>query len=213
MPKKVLIIEDNAVEAKHAQEELAKAGIKYSKAVSTLSEGLEAMPNYDALLSDLFFPAGSVSTEQYVKKFLPLYEQFAQRIIGAEATVLRAVKQVATTFGMTPRDYVDKVMSHLKPEFIYHEAKEAIENQERYERFLKTVDDIKNGKNLPLGIIATERATQLGLPSAIVTSINHHDYAFESVRDQVKVPYRDTLVNNKKDWKGGIELLSERSYR
>ncbi|MBI4453117.1 response regulator [Candidatus Woesearchaeota archaeon] len=212
--EKILIIEDNAEEAACAQSELEKAGFKDVKTVTNLSDGLDAMPQYGAVLSDLFFPAGNTQTEQYSQRFLPFYEQFKQirfPKIGKEDSVLGAIEVCAETFGMTPQEYVDNVLAKLNtPEIVLKKARDVlagVEDSERYEKFLKIEEGIRDGTNLPLGIIACERAAELGMPAVIVTSTYHHSDAFEPVRDLIKVSYRDILVDEKKDWKGGIELL------
>ena len=211
--KSVLVIEDNIAEAIYAEAELVGAGIEYFRAVTTLADGLEAIPEYDAVLSDLFFPAGNVSTEQYSQRFLPLYEQFKQTRFQklGQNVVLRAVEQCAETFGLTSQEYVEDFMPKLNtPPVLLKAARDAlagIQDSERYEKFLKIEKGIRDGTNLPLGIITSERAYQLGRPSAIVTSTYHHDDAFEPVKSLIKFPYRDTLVDGRKDWKGGIKLL------
>lgn len=215
MDKKILIIEDNVAEAIYAQAELAKGGFRNFRAVTTLSDGLNAMPEYNAVLSDLFFPAGDEPTERYSQRFLPLYEQHKQtrfpKLKGDDFVVLRAVQAVADVFGVTPQEYVNNVMPRMNtPPYVLKAARDSlvgVTDSEKYERFLKIEEGIRNGTALPLGIIASERAKELGIPFVIVTSTHHHDDAFEAVRDLIKVPYRDTLVNDRKDWSGGIELL------
>ena len=49
MDKKILIIEDDIAEAIYAQAEVARAGSRNFRAVTTLSEGLSLMPGYEAL--------------------------------------------------------------------------------------------------------------------------------------------------------------------
>jgi len=216
--KKILVIEDNTAEAIYAQAELARAGFTDFQAVTTLSEGLEAMPGYEALLTDLFFHAGCLPTEPYTQRFLPIYHAYGERRFKTKGrdVVLRAVKQCAETFGVTPHEYVEdfmaKVGGHLStPSNVLKAARASltgVEEPERYTKFLEIEAGVRNGTYLPLGVIATERARELGIPSVIVTSTYHHDDAFEAVRDLVKVPYRDSLVDGRKDWKGGITLLS-----
>ncbi len=212
--KDVLIIEDNVAEVIYAQAELTAIGLDF-RAVTNLSEGLTAMPEYDAVLSDLFFPAGNISTEPYVQRFLPLYENFKRQRFPklGQSAVLNAVKQCADTFGIPANDYVENVMAKLNtPPIVLKAARDAlagIKDSEKYDKFLAIEKGIRDGTNLPLGIIASEIAHQQGRPSVIVTSTYHHDDAFEPVKELIKVPYRDTLVAGRKDWKGGIQLLSE----
>ena len=211
---KMLIVEDNVAEAIYAQAELAKAGFRNFTAVTSLSEGLEEMHKYNAVLSDLFFPAGNKPIEQYTQRFLPLYEQFKQKRfpkLGQESMVLRAVQACAEIFGVTPQVYVNDFMAKMNtPKSVLKAAQDSlagIQDSEKYEKFMKIEEEIRNGTNLPLGIIISERANELKMPSVIVTSTHHHDDAFEAVRDLVKVPYYDTLVDGRKNWKGGIERL------
>src|SRR3989338_5239944 len=216
--KKILVIEDNTAEAIYAQAELAKAVFTDFQAVTTLSEGLEAMPGYEALLTDLFFPAGNLPVEPYSQRFLPIYQAYGERRFKTKGhdVVLRAVKQCADVFGVTPQEYVEDFMAKVggalsTPPVVLKAARASltgVEEPERYAKFLETKERIRNGTYLPLGIVATERARELGIPSVIVTSTYHHDDAFEAVRDLVKVPYRDSLVDGRKDWNGVITLLS-----
>lgn len=212
--REVLVIEDNLIEAINAQTELARAGIEDFRSVTTLSEGLEAMSHFDGVLSDLFFPVGNASDEQYIQRFLPLYEQFkSQRFKKrpSDDVILRAVKACAKAFEVTPEEYVENVMAMLNtPPVLLKAARDAIagvDDSERYNQFLKIEECVRNGTNLPLGIVALERAKELGIPSVVVTSTYHHDDAFEAVKGLIDVPYRDTLIECQKDWKGGIELL------
>jgi hypothetical protein len=212
---KVLIIEDNVPEAIYAQAELAKAGIKDFKAVTTLSEGLESITEYDALLSDLFFPVGNESSEKYIQRFLPVYEDYKQKsfqkINNEDNEILRVIQHCAKTFEMTPKEYVDQFIDK-KAGPVFDAANDAlagIKDSEKYEKFLKIEEEIRNGKNLPLGIIACEKASELGIPCAIVTSTHHHNDTFKAVKNLIKVSYCDRLIERKKDWKCGIELLLE----
>ena len=215
--EKILIIEDNAAESACAQSELEKAGFKEVKTVTNLSDGLETMSQYSAVLSDLFFPAGNTPTEQYSQRFLPSYEQFKQRRfpkIDKDNPILRAIDVCAKIFGMTPQEYVENVVAKLNtPELVLKMVRDAlagVENSEKYAKFLEIEEGIRNGTNLPLGIIACERAAELGMPAIIVTSTYHHSDAFEPISGLIKVSYCDRLVDERKDWKGGIELLVRR---
>jgi hypothetical protein len=216
MINKVLVIEDNVSEAIYAQTELAKAGIMDFKAVTTLKEGLSILPKYDAVLTDLFFPAGNIPIEQYIQKFLPLYEQFKNKRfpeMTGNNVVLSAIQSCAKVFGVTPEEYVNDYITKMNtPKLVLDAARDAIagiKDSQKYEKFLKIEQSIRNGTSLPLGIIACEKALEYNLPCVIVTSTYHHDDAFEAVKDQIKVNYKDTLIEGRKNWKGGIELLLE----
>lgn len=210
---RILIIEDNKAELDYASSVISTEGFQDFIAVTNLCAGLRYLPSCDAVLSDLFFPAGKESTEEFAKRFIREYEKYrAGRFKKIEDNpVLRAVQQVAEVFGVTPEKYVSEIMPRLNsnPGLIKaaRDSLVGIEDSERYEKFLKIEEGVRNGTRLPLGIIAAERARELEKPVVIVTSTYHHDDAFEAVRDLVKVPYCDRLVQGRKDWKGGIELL------
>lgn len=63
----------------------------------------------------------------------------------------------------------------------------------------------QSGEQLPLGILVQNEAKQRGIPTVIVTSTYHHDDAFKAIRSDITAPYIDTLVDDRKDWKSGIE--------
>lgn len=213
MEKKILVIENNVEEKTRIHSELDLAGIENFWIASTLSEGLYLMPRYDALLSDLFFPAGSKSSEKYSRRFFPLYEQYKKKFEETlkDNLILEAIQSSAAALGVTPQDYVNEYMAKLDfPEFLLMKAQDSVagvENSREYENFLKIEDGIRNGTDLPLGIIASERAKELGIAATIVTSTYHHSDAFEPIRNLISVPYRDSLIDGRKDWKGGIESL------
>lgn len=214
MKNKVLVIEDNQNEALFARMQLSSAGFKVFKVVSNLSYALEELPNYDLVLSDLFFPAGEIDATPYISRFLPHYESFKQRRfkdIAGDNIVLKAVHAAAELVGATPEEYVNNWMPRMNsPPKLMTVAKDALkgkEDSQRYEEYLLIESAVREGTKLPLGIVASERAQELGKKVVIVTSTYHHDDSFEAVNNLIKVGYVDTLVDGKKNWKGGIELL------
>jgi len=220
LEKKILVIEDNIAESISAQTELARMGFRDFLAVTTLSEGLEIMLKYDAVLSDLFFPAGNEPTEKYAQRFLPSYDQYQKRKfpkLEKDSIVLRAVQACAEVFEVTPQEYIENYMTKMDtPPSVLNAARDSlagIKDSEKYKKFQKIEEEIRNGTNLPLGIIATERAKELKIPAVIVTSTYHHDDAFEAVQNLIKVPYCDNLIDGKKDWKSGIELLMKEAQK
>ncbi|USN45008.1 MAG: hypothetical protein H6502_03005 [Candidatus Woesearchaeota archaeon] len=217
MDEKILIIEDDIAEAIYAQADAARAGYRLWAVATNLAEGLDRMADADLVLSDLFFPSGQDSVDAHVQRFLPFYERHKERRFALDSgaqIVLRAVEACAELFGMTPTQYVEEFMSKVEtPQSTLKAAREAVrgvKDPEQYERFLEIERGIRQGTQLPLGIVAQERARELGKPIVIVTSTYHHDDAFEAVRHLVTVPYKDTLVEGRKDWAGGIELLTKR---
>lgn len=214
--EKILVIEDNVAEAINAQTELARAGFREFTAVQTLSEGLEQIQRYNGVLSDLFFPAGNTPTKQYSERFLPLYEAYKERRFKEikDGPIKKAVEQVSGIFGVTPKEYEEKIAPLFNhPPAMKKAIRDALagrEDSERYEKFSEIEKAIRDGTNLPLGIIACEAASQYRIPAVIVTSTSHHHDSFEPVRSLIHVAYRDALIEGKKDWKGGVEILIQK---
>ena len=214
MTGKILIVEDNVAEAINAQTELARVGFRDFMAVTNLSEALNVLPEYNCVLTDLFFPVGSTSAQPYIERFFPIYERFKDerfKKTNRDSPIARAIEQVTGVLGMTPDDYESKLAPLFNhPPAMRKAIKDALGGRgdlERYQKYLVTLEKVKNGTQLPLGIIVAEEAKKQGLTAVIVTSTNHHDDAFEPVRSIIPVSYRDNLIDGKKDWKGGIEIM------
>lgn len=212
--KKLLIVEDNVSEAILAQGDAIQAGVTDLVVATNLSDALSYLPKAGMVVTDLFFPAGSAQTDQYIQRFLPMYESFkASRFkkIDTDNIVYRAVEQVAKLFDVTPQKYVEEIMTLMKtPKSIQNAARDAlagVEDSEKYVEFQKIEEDIRSGRKLPLGIIVAEQAIERGLPSVIVTSTYHHSNEFEPIRNIVPVRYFDTLIEGRKNWQEGIEAL------
>lgn len=214
MEKSILIIEDNKDEAAYALDVVKNAGFSEVHVIDTLSRAVKAIPCYDGVLTDLFFPLGDSIDEEYIQRFLPHYEEFRKKTftkLEGLNPVKKALETVALTFGTSPREYVENVMSKLNtPRNVLKAAQDTIagiNDTERYEKFLKIEEGIREGTNLPLGIVASEIAHKVSRPCVIVTSTYHHDDAFEPISSLINVPYKDTLVDGRKNWSGGIESL------
>ena len=212
--QKLLIIEDNVAEAIYAQAEAAKAGFKDFVAVTNLADAQRYLPEAQLVASDLFFGAGNTQVTGFSERIAPLYQKFKetrfQKTKGLDV-VLRAVEGCAETFGVTPQVYVEEFMAkvHTIPSVLKsaRDALAGVNDSQKYREFLKIEQDIKEGRNLPLGIIVTEQAKEKGLSSVIVTSTNHHDLAFEPVRGLITVPYFDTLTAGRKNWQGAMDYF------
>ncbi len=214
MAHELLIVEDNVAEAIYAQAEAAKAGFKEFTLATNLEEALKAIPTSGAVTSDLFFPAGNISTEVYSKRFLPFYEDYkTRRFLGArkDTIVLRAVEACAECFGVTPSQYIEDYMAKMAtPKSVLNAARDAVRgitDSANYDKLQTIISQVREGSNLPLGIIVVEEAQKIGIPAVIVTSTNHHSLAFEPVRSLITVPYADNLIEGKKDWAGGLARL------
>lgn len=209
---KILVIEDNIEERLAAEKALAEAGHTEFKSVETLADGLALMPQFDAVLSDLFFPAGDEPTEKYIQRFLPVYETYKrERFFEKKDSALKDhIYSLAKVLDYTPEQYLYEFICKTSSPETIKECKEAvlgINDIERYEKFLKIEEDIRNGSNLPLGIIAAERAKELKIPVVIITSTNHHDMAFSPVERMIKGPCLEGLVDGRKYWTRGIDML------
>ncbi|MBP7708567.1 hypothetical protein KA107_02685 [Candidatus Pacearchaeota archaeon] len=214
--QKLLIVEDKADEAIFARDHAISAGFKEVTLATTLEEAQKYLPGAQAVVSDLFFPAGNVSTETYVQRFLPLYEGFKQRRFqktDGNNIVLRVIQGCAETFGITPEKYVEEFIAKCNtPVSVLKAARDAVRgiaDSDKYDAFLKIEQGIKEGKNLPLGIIVAEQAKERGLPALIVTSTNHHHDSFEPVRSLVPSPYFDNLIEGRKNWAGAMDYLKQ----
>ncbi len=215
----LLIVEDKAEESDHAKLEAKKLGLTNLAVAQNLEQAfnlLDSNPQYIA--SDLFFPVGNLDVKQYVKKFLPFYEEYERRRFPTfEASILHKVIKQYENIGVSMEKYEQDWLPILgKPmgEEYIEMIRDHIHLRKDYSRFVKfqsVKQAIQDESNLPLGISLIERAIEKGIPIVIVTSTYHHDHAFEPVRDSIKVPYYDTLIgvdnNNTKNWQAGIKHL------
>ena len=132
--------------------------------------------------------------------------------IKEESPVYRAVSVCAEVFGVTPEEYVEKVMAKLNThQVILKSARDAVhkrQDYERFEKFQEVMNNVRNGTKLPLGISLTEKAKEKGIPNIIVTSTYHHSDEFEAVRELVP-HYYDQVIGEgdqkRKNWEAGIE--------
>jgi len=212
---KLLIIEDNTAEAIWAQHDAIKAGIRDFFVATNLSDALKYLPQVDAVVSDLFFPAGSTATDQYIQRFLPYYESFKEDTftkIGKDDPIYLVMEEASSLLGITPQRYVEEIMaSRNLCELIMDSARSAVYGIRKYSKYLefqKIEENIRSGRNLPLGIIVAEQAKERDLASVIVTSTHHHSDQFAPVKGLISsVPYFDTSVEGRKNWKAGIDTL------
>jgi hypothetical protein len=212
----LLIVEDNVDESNYALLEALHAGMGDKSVARTLEEAFDLIefekPDFIAI--DLFFPAGNVDTKGYVERLIPYYEKFEEQRfprISADNVVMKAIEQVAGVFGATPRRYVEEVMPALNtaPKLL-EAARDAVygrKDSERHVKFLGIKKAVADGTNAPYGVFVVEEARRRNIPCVVVTSTYHHDDAFEAIRSLITVPYYDTLVDGRKNWRAGIERL------
>jgi hypothetical protein len=221
----LLIVEDNVAEAIYAQLEAIKLGLKGVMAVTDLQSALRKMEERPQMIvSDLFFPGVGVDRTGYIPRLLPQYEKMEKRdgeISEAEKQqhdpVKAAVEQCANLFGMTPEEYVEEVIAKYDPiDMVVKAARNSVYNMRDHERYQKAHDaklKMLSGENFPSGIFVVERAKELEIPVRIVTSTNHHDIAFETIRELVTGRYYDTLdADGRKQWSAAIKDLLEGRY-
>ena len=210
--KKILIVEDNIEEAKSALEQAKKFNLEgvLAQDFGSAIQELNKNPNY--VLSDLFFPSGNIEQSEYIQRILPMYENYLSKFQKQERGVLyKAIENVSKTFQTTPEKYVEEILPSLgNPPEIIEKSKDAvygIENYSKYLRLANFIEDIKQGKGLPYGYFLAEEIQKRDIPSMIITSTNHHDITFEPIRNNLKIPYLDNLVDGKKNWKQGMEVV------
>lgn len=213
--KKILIVEDNVAEAIYAQAEVAKAGFRDFTVSTNLESALYELgnKNYDFVLSDLFFPSGNNDNTRYIEKFLPVYESYKDRRfekINESGPISYAVKACCEALKITPEEYLKLLPTMTDIPMVITAVRDVVKgvkNSERYEQFLTMEDKIRTGTNMPLGIIVCEKTREKNIPTRIITSTYHHDDAFEPVKNLIQVPYYDTLIEGRKNWKSGIKSL------
>lgn len=223
MNKKILIIEDKTEELIYAQAEAAKSGYRNIAHATNLDQALPQIEHADEILTDLFIPT-QMHKEKYITEFLPAYESYRQERFKEEqgASVVRAaVLAWSELFGKeTVEQGLEMFETYTKnfdekgnPNSVLKAARDAVHgvrDYDRYKEFFEMEKNVRSGEQLPLGIIVAREAQKYGIPSVIVTSTYHHDDAFEAVREQITVPYVDTLVDGKKDWASGLEMLNRK---
>ncbi len=207
--KKLLIVEDKPKEQANAINAAQRNGFNDIVTASTLEEALQYIPNVQAVATDLFFPAGNVNTEDYVKRILPCYvsrEQQSGKLPKGSPVVLKALEKTAALFEMTPEQYVENVVAKIKDNegFTLNMARASLPG---YEQKFDIKQFLKDEENLPIGILVTEEAQKYGIPSVIVTSGGGHGGLLQPIMSLVKVPYETYVVNGQKDWNSGLAKL------
>jgi hypothetical protein len=212
--KRILIVEDNPEEARFALEQARNLGLE-TKLVDNFGRALEELGNRpDYIISDLFFPGGDINQEPYIKRILPAYETYLSRFEKKEPGVLnKAIVNVSNVMGTTPEKYVEEILPLLNnPKRDVELSKDAvygIKNYSQYEKLQELISEIKQGKNLPYGLFLVEEAKGKDIPISIVTSVNHHNIAFEPIRNKINTEYYDGLVNERKNWKAAFDEIQK----
>lgn len=210
--KTIMIVEDTLAEQefalKCAQERGLVATLKSD--FSSALNGLEDNPDF--VLSDLFFPVGNVNSANYVRRILPLYENYLNRFEKYMSGVLvETIVHLAKMTGFTKEQFFEDFISAINkpsPELeMYRDATYGIKNFKKYQNLQKIIENIKQGENIPYGFFLAEELKNKNIPSAIITSINHHDVAFEPLRDSLVIPYFDSLIDGKKDWNRALDYV------
>ena len=211
----LLIIEDSIEEANIAQQTAESLGIE-TKLIQDFKSALDEIRSskLSAIASDLFFPAGDINQEPYIQQVLPAYEAYSRGFKRIDDQPLaRALRQVANIpAGITKEEAFENIRelflrSHSERDIESHrDAWFGIEFYSKYAKLKEHIEGIKQGSGIPYGIFVVQKAEELDIPVHIITSTNHHDVAFEPVRNKIG-DYSDNLVEGHKDWKAGIERL------
>jgi hypothetical protein len=215
--KNMLIIEDRVEEQEFARQTAASLGIEARIAgdfETALRELREKTPR--AIASDLFFPSGNINQEPYIQQVIPIYESHLKTFKPiTEGPLVEVLKYI---FGGNKDKSKEEVWNQLiKPYFLNGWAEDAIEEVKdahfgieyysKYEKLQKQIEAMKQGKEIPYGIFVRQEARKLGIPCHIVTSTNHHDVAFEPIRDKIG-DYSDWVNEaGHKDWGSAFQYL------
>ncbi|MBU2576689.1 MAG: hypothetical protein KKF50_03125 [Nanoarchaeota archaeon] len=209
--KKILVVEDNLEEAKFALEQIKKFNLE-GRLAQDFDSAIQELNNHpDYVLSDLFFPAGrNINQSHYIERVLPLYENYLSKFQKKDKGVLsQAIENVSKVFQTTPEKYVEEILPSLNnPKEVVEMSRDAvygIENYSKYKRLVEFIEEIKQGKNLPYGYFLAEETKGMNIPTRIITSTNHHDITFEPIRNILKAPYYDNLIEGNKNWQGALQ--------
>jgi|GEM_PF-6866354 CheY-like chemotaxis protein len=216
MSTELLIVEDNAVERAFALKTAEAAGIN-ALAVENLSQALAAIEEHkpEAILTDLFFEAGGENVETFKDEVLQL-------VVGYEAEykeqnkpgpLIKAI-DVVNGSGLSREEFVEKAPLPMFQEGatkaeIQRVLRDFSEAQKNIASLGGIIDKTKNGQGLPLGILVRRLAEERNIPVCIVTSVYHHDIAFNPIRGIIGSHYVDTLVDGHKNWRRGLAMIKE----
>jgi hypothetical protein len=223
--KHFLIIEDRVEEQEFARQTALTWGIE-ARVVGDFETAIEEIQTRwpRAIASDLFFPSGNINQEPYIQRVLPFYEAHLKTFKPITSGPL--VMALEHVFGGNK----DKTKTELWEEFIrpiflknwreydIEEVKDAyfgIEFYSKYVKLQKQIEAMKQGIDIPYGIFLRQEVDRLGftgnchIPFFIVTSTNHHDVAFEPIRDKIGI-YDDGVDEaGHKDWGNAFKYLLE----
>lgn len=219
MIDKILIVEDQPEEQGVARQTADSLGIETRFAgdfETALREIRSGWPK--AIASDLFFPSGNIDQQPYLQQVLPIYEGYLKTFKPkTEGPLVMALEYV---FGENKdrtkeemwNEFIEPVFLKNWEDYGKEEVKDAyfgIEFYSRYEKLQKQIEAMKQGREIPYGIFVRKEAEKLKMPCYIVTSTNHHDVAFEPIRDKIG-SYTDYIVEGHKNWERGLRDLEEK---
>jgi hypothetical protein len=220
--KHLLIIEDRVEEQEFARNTANSLGIE-TKVAKDLQSGLREIQNSPfGIASDLFFPSGNIDQEPYLQQVLPIYESYLKTFkTKTEGPLVEVLKFI---FGEVKNKTKEELFEgFIKPQFLrgwqerdVEEVRDAyfgIEFYSRYSGLQKQIESMKQGKDIPYGIFIAKEARRLRIPCYTVTSINHHDIAFEPIKERIGAYSNRINENGHKDWKSGFEYLLDKTIR
>lgn len=212
--KKILIVEDVPTEQEFARKCAESKGLEVvlSGSFSSALAGLESKPDY--VLTDLFFPGGTVDNSKYSNQILPLYQTFLDGMRAKQpkevSPLLVTIRQLSELFGMSPEEYVERIVKPVNSSEVYNQCRGklcGVSDYNRFESLKEFIGEMKSGKGIPYGFFLAEELANKNLPSAIVTSTNHHDVSFEPIRNKLSIKYFDGIENEHKQWGSALDYL------
>lgn len=207
----ILVVEDNPVQAQYAKESFKDENVivvgTYSDAILQLG-----MNHFDAVLTDLYFPAGSVEREQrtfFKEKTLTSIDLYLKNHFE-HSPLYAALQQVSNLFDVDDVEtfvasdtfsLMTKNSSQMR-----REVYSAIEKEKLKKKYVTFKENLTNESHyLPWGLLVAESAQTSKIPVCIVTDVYHHDVAFEPFRQGLKIQYCDQLIDGRKPWRSALE--------
>ena len=207
---RILIVEDSTEQQAFARRQLATFGadLDFVDTYVDFERAIQSKP-YDAVLSDLYFPSGCQSIDDaHRSEATALVQEYITKL-----SVTELANAAQFTFGFSAVTDLEKLVEAAKhTHFLGSGAQEtdlrrSAEQLARNHKYTTFAEELQTGKHLPpSGMFAQQYAKNNNIPCVIVTSVYHHDHAFEPFRERIG-PYIDTTRNGEKGWVEGYTRL------
>lgn len=207
---KILIVEDSTEQQTFARNQLAPFGADLDFVDTYVDfERRVQSKRYDAVLSDLYFPSGSQSFDDAHRSYAnALVQKYVEKL-----PVPALAHAAQFTFGFSAITELEKLVEAAnKTNFLGSGAQESdlrgdAEKLARNQKYTTFAEELKTGEHLPpSGMFAQQYAQSNNIPCVIVTSVYHHDIAFEPFRERIG-PYIDKTRKGEKGWIEGYTRL------